>query len=91
MELLKLRTSDSEDLEQWLRRKDHHLHPEIQNEILQLINNEVLCDILSGMRDTADVDSPNSSMIINGTLDVSGDKQQSICVLMTISTFTKIS
>ena len=83
MELLRLRASDSDDLEQWLRRKDRYLHPEIQNEILQLISNEVLRDILSGMRDTEDGNSPNVlhfSVIVDGTQDVSGDEQLSICV-----------
>ena len=54
MEMLKLRASDSDELKQWLHRKDNYLHPEIQNELLQLISNEILRNILSTMRDTAD-------------------------------------
>ena len=81
MQLLRLRASDSEELD--LRRKEHYLHPETLDEILQLISNEVLSDILLGIRDIADGDLPkvlHFSGIVDSIQDVSGDEQQSICV-----------
>lgn len=48
LELLRLRSSDSEDLKQSLW-SEHYLHPEIQNETIQLI--------FIGIRDSDDRDS----------------------------------
>ncbi|KAF0293067.1 Zinc finger MYM-type protein 1 [Amphibalanus amphitrite] len=83
IELLKLRACDSEELEQWLRRKERYLHQDTQNEILQLVSHEVLRNIISGMRDAVDgevPDVPPFSVIVDGTQDISGNEQQSICV-----------
>ena len=61
MKLLRLRASDKK-LNHLLQRKGHYLLSKIQDEIFQVISNQILRDIhldlLLGMRDTADEDSP---------------------------------
>lgn len=83
VELLKLRASDCPELEQWLKRKDRYTHSDIQNELLQLASQEVLRSILSEMCEEAGDRSPQVtcfSIIVDGTQDISGEEQESICV-----------
>ena len=83
VELVELRATDCAELEEWMRRKERFLHSDIQNELLKLISNEVLRDIISDMRDNSPDGSPSVlhfSVIVDGTQDIQGVEQESICV-----------
>ena len=77
-ELLRLRSRDCPELAEWLKRKENFTHHDIQNELLRLISHDVLRGVV------ADVNSGSEAkyfaVIVDGTQDISGVEQESLCV-----------
>ncbi|KAJ8866346.1 hypothetical protein PR048_032189 [Dryococelus australis] len=72
-----MRDEDSLELKTWLKRKHDRCSPEIQNEMLQLLANELV------RRSVTAIHARNPvmySVICDGTRDVSGKEQICICL-----------
>jgi len=74
-QLLLLRSNDLPMLKQWLQRKSALVSPQAQNEILQLFANAIVRSIADKVRKCE-----HFSVIVDGTQDVSGKEQLSICL-----------
>ena len=74
--LLQLRADDDDNLKRWLTRKTTFTGGDIQNEILQLMGHAVLRDICSDVNKM----STQFGIIIDGTQDIQGNEQESVCV-----------
>jgi len=74
MELLRLRILDNPKLSPWLEKSVSYTHPDIQNEILQLISYKIVKKLTTDIQE-----AEYFSVIVDGTQDASGDEQQSIC------------
>lgn len=77
MELLKVRSEDKPSLRQWLQREQNYTHPALQNEIIQILGNEIVANITEKIKLTNPL---IYSVICDGTQDISGDEQESVCV-----------
>lgn len=83
MQLLRLRVSESVELDHFLQRKNHNLHREIEDEILQLSSKRSLSWYIIWHAWHCEWDSPKMlhfSVIVNGQQNVRGDEWQLICV-----------
>ena len=76
-ELLELRAEDSFTIKEWLKRSKTYLHPDIQNELLGILSHHVLRDIIREMTESGPTPF---ALIVDGSQDVSGVEQQTICV-----------
>jgi len=76
-QLLRLRASDAPELSQWLTRHESYTSANIQNEILTLLANAVLRQIVN---ETTSLEPVQFSVMVDGTRDISGIEQESICV-----------
>lgn len=76
MNLLHLRSEDSDKLHRFLQRKTTYTSHDIQNELLELMSREVLNDIISRINK----ESVIFATIVDGTTDVSGNEQECICI-----------
>lgn len=77
-QLLKLRSEDDPGLSQWLQARHHnYTSPEVQNEILKIMANSIVREIASSIRDLPVL---QFSIIIDGTQDIAGVEQESICL-----------
>jgi hypothetical protein len=75
IQLLKLRATDVPVLTQWLERKiDMTSHP-IQNEILEMFGQGIVRNICKSVQQAG-----NFAIIVDGTQDISGIEQMSICI-----------
>lgn len=80
MVLLKERSEDIPALKAWLKHeqgKPIFTHPDIQNEIIQILGNEVLASVLENIKSSTPL---VFSVICDGTRDITGDEQESICL-----------
>lgn len=75
MQLLHLRCEDDKNLEKWLSRKQSFVSWDIQNEILQIMSHKILRSIIREINCTK-----HYALIIDGTQDVEGKEQESICI-----------
>ena len=75
-ELLNLCSGDIEGLRSWLARKHNYTSHHIQNDILRIMCHMILKKI---MRDVSN-QSKIFGIIVDGTQDIQGKEQQSICV-----------
>ncbi|CAM4723572.1 unnamed protein product [Leuciscus chuanchicus] len=76
-QLLRLRSEDVEGLESWIERRSNFLSPQIQNEILQILSLNIVREIASAVRNLPTL---QYSIIMDGTQDVAGVEQESICI-----------
>lgn len=76
-QLLKFQAKDDARLSHWLSQCQDYTSPQIQNEILQLVSNSVVRDIAKSIRSLPVL---QYSLIIDGTQDISGAEQESICL-----------
>ena len=76
MQLLKFKSKDSPDLKTWLMRKYDMTSPERQNEILVMFSHTILRGICENIRS----ESQTFAVITDGTQDLSGLQQESICL-----------
>lgn len=76
-QLLRLRSEDVEGLESWIERRSNFLSPQIQNEILQILSLNIVPEIASAVRNLPTL---QYSIIMDGTQDVAGVEQESICI-----------
>ncbi|KAJ8883893.1 hypothetical protein PR048_015748 [Dryococelus australis] len=72
-ELINLRCDDSLELKQWMARNKKKL---IHNEILYLLSNEIVYKICT---EICSQNRPIFSIICDGTRDISGEEQLSVC------------
>ena len=83
IELLNLRSEDIEGLRSWLARKHSYTSHHIQNDILRIMCHMILRKIVK------DVNNPSKvfGIIVDGTQDIQGKEQQSICLRYVSDTF----
>ncbi len=74
-QLLSIRRQDIPELDAWLKRKVDMTSPSIQNEILQLFSNNIVHDIATKV-----LKSGMCAVIVDGTQDISGKEQLSVCI-----------
>jgi hypothetical protein len=72
-QLLKLQAEYDSDLRQYLSRDTNFISPQGQEEIMQLFSHSILRQIVK------DIDGP-FGVIVDGTQDISGCQQESICI-----------
>jgi hypothetical protein len=77
--LLMLRSEDVPELQSWLTKVTNFTSPESQNEILTLMNHEILRNICSSINK----ESKQFAVIMDGTQDITGSEQESICIRYT--------
>ena len=75
--LLRLRGDDDPRLFNWLSRSKSFIHNDIQNEMLCLMANDLLRNLLQRIRCSR---FGYFSLIVDGTTDISGMEQMSICI-----------
>ena len=75
IELLRTRSIDIPQLTTWLNKTTNFLSHEIQNEIIDMFSHSILNNILESVRAAGQF-----SIIVDGTKDISGDEQESICL-----------
>lgn len=63
------------NLQQYMKRKTNFLSPNIQNEIIQLFSHNIVRKLASDVRKSGPF-----SVMVDGTQDVSGQEQESICI-----------
>lgn len=73
---LKHKAKDDACLSDWLSRHHDYTSPTVQNEILQLFGTCIVKDIAQTLRSLS---VQQFSIIIDGTQDISGTEQESIC------------
>ena len=82
--LLLLRSEDDPLLKNWLERSHrNYSSPQIQNEILQLMSNEIINQICKDVNSN----SVQFAIIIDGTQDIQGNEQEAICVRHVTNSF----
>ncbi|KAJ8880705.1 hypothetical protein PR048_017175 [Dryococelus australis] len=78
IELFKLRSLDVTNMTDWLQQdRWKMMHPEIQNEVLEIFKHELVKILWEKIKSN---DPLIISIICNGTHDVSGLEQESVCV-----------
>ncbi|MBN3304790.1 ZMYM1 protein, partial [Amia calva] len=76
-QLLKCKAADDPTLNKWLAQKHNFKNPQIQNDILSIMSN----DIIRGIADTIhSLPVTQFALIVDGTQDVSGTEQESVCL-----------
>jgi len=77
-QLLRLRSDDDSKLFEWLNSRDQdYTSPKIQNEMLNIIAKSIIRDIATEIRSQPQL---QYSIIIDGTQDITGTEQESICL-----------
>ena len=76
MQLLHLRSQDIPELKNWLTRGTKYTAPESQNEMLLMLSNDVLRRVINNIKQ----ESSQFAVIVDGTQDISGKEQESICI-----------
>ena len=74
-QLLRLRAADNPDLQLWLERRNDMTSGSRQNEIVELFAHDIVRRIANEARTNGCF-----SIIVDGTQDVSGKEQESICI-----------
>ena len=74
---LKSKAKDDALLSNWLTRSQDYTSPLVQNEILQLLSNNIVREIVKSIQALPIL---QYSIIIDGTQDMSGVEQESICI-----------
>ncbi|XP_041351026.1 zinc finger MYM-type protein 1-like [Gigantopelta aegis] len=74
--LLELRAEDVATLKSWLARKQNFTSGEIQNELLLIMSHTVLRELCKDVRTMSSL----FGIIVDGTQDIQGIEQESICV-----------
>lgn len=76
-QLLKYKSEDDPGLNKWLGSRIDYTCPQVQNEILSLLSNSIVCEIADNIRSLPQL---QFSVIMDGTQDVSGKEQEAICL-----------
>ena len=76
MQLLQVRSHDIPELKHWLTRATKYTSPETQNEMLLMLNHAILRNIICNVKH----ESGQFAVIVDGTQDISGKEQESICL-----------
>lgn len=76
-QLLKHKAKEDARLSDWLSRSFDYTSPLVQNEILKLLGNNIVRDIAKSIQALPVL---QYSIIIDGTQDISGVEQESICI-----------
>ena len=76
IELLNLRSEDVEGLRSWLARKHNYTSHHIQNDIRRIMCHMILRKIVRDVSNQSKI----FGIIVDGTQDIQGKEQQSICV-----------
>ncbi len=76
-QLLQLMSRRSSNLRTWLERHVDYTSPLIQNEMLSQLANNILRQICNDIRMT---NPPIFSIVVDGTRDINGAEQESICL-----------
>ncbi|KAF3846830.1 hypothetical protein F7725_003908, partial [Dissostichus mawsoni] len=79
-QLLKYKATGDAELTSWLKGPLDFTSPELQNELLKLMANTIIKEIVSEITSMPVV---QFAIIIDGTQDISGVEQESICALST--------
>lgn len=74
-QLLKLRSENVSELSVWMEKKTNFTHADIQNEIATMFAHQILRDLCRIVAATSCF-----AVIVDGTQDISGQEQQSICI-----------
>ncbi|KAJ8893402.1 hypothetical protein PR048_005993 [Dryococelus australis] len=80
VEHLKERSEDKLVLKAWLKHeqgKPTFIHSDVQNEIIQIMGHEVSTTVLENIKSSNPL---VFTIICDGTRDITGDEQESICV-----------
>jgi hypothetical protein len=75
-QLLQLRSEDTSVLKSWMSRVTAYVSPESQNEILLLFSHQIQRQIAANVNEQ----SKQFGIIVDGTQDISGYEQESVCV-----------
>ena len=75
MQLLEERCMGSPELKQWVTRRDKWLSGDVQNEIIEIMSHKVMRMIIENIKK-----SFFFSIMADGTTDITGNEQFSICV-----------
>ena len=75
-QLLKVLAKDDHVLANWLLQSHDYTSPQIQNELLSLYGNTIVSQIATSIKSQSVL---QYSIIIDGTQDISGKEQESIC------------
>lgn len=75
IQLLKLRSQEIPVLRTWMRNHVSYTSPLIQNEIIRMFSDKILNNIVTSIKE-----SKYFSVICDGTQDVSGKEQESLCI-----------
>lgn len=76
-QLVKYTASMNDELKSWLTRNQDFTSPAIQNELMNLIANDIIRAVCVKVRQQ---DPAIFAIVIDGTKDISGTEQESICV-----------
>ena len=76
-QLLKYKAKGDEELTTWLKGRLNFTCPQVQNEMLKIIGNKIVKEIVSEITSMPTV---LFSLIIDGTQDIAGVEQESVCV-----------
>ena len=77
VQLLKVRSHEIPYLSKWMEKSQHFITPTAKNEKMQLFSHEILRKISGTLNSSFLI---TFSVIVDGTQDISGVEQQSICV-----------
>ncbi|KAK7898153.1 hypothetical protein WMY93_019006 [Mugilogobius chulae] len=77
IQLLKFRGKSDACLSRWLSQCQDYTSPQVQNEVLQLLGNTIVREIANCINSLPVV---QYSLIVDGTQDISGSEQESICL-----------
>lgn len=75
-QLLTLRSQDVQELQNFLKRTTSFTSPESQNEMLTMVSHDILRKIIGKIK----AESRQFAVIVDGTQDISGKEQESICL-----------
>ena len=77
-QLMKDKAADDVLIAKWLQRsQNEYISPQIQNEILSTMSNSIVSGIADTIRDLPVI---QYAVIMDGTQDISGQEQESICL-----------
>ncbi|KAK3923608.1 Zinc finger MYM-type protein 1 [Frankliniella fusca] len=78
--ILRERQNEIPELGAWLERRSNYLSPTIQNELIEIMSHMVLRELISVIKE-----APFYSLIADGTTDITGEEQFSVCVRVSLN------
>lgn len=75
MQLLLLRSNEIPELKNWLARTTNYTSSDSQNEMLAMLSHDILRKLITEINATSQF-----AIIVDGTQDISGKEQESICL-----------